>query len=68
MASLAVMPFLSAARAAPAWSWADPITALGIAGVAVKEGRDAWRGEARCTVPVRHGVPAGHSGVTQDQK
>jgi divalent metal cation (Fe/Co/Zn/Cd) transporter len=30
-----------------AW-WLDPVVALGIAGVAVKEGRDAWRGEAGC--------------------
>jgi divalent metal cation (Fe/Co/Zn/Cd) transporter len=34
------------------WWWADPITALGIAGVALKEGRDAWRGESCCTAPV----------------
>ncbi len=33
------------------WWWADPITALGIAAVAVKEGRNAWRGEACCTAP-----------------
>lgn len=30
------------------WYWADPIAALVIAGVAVKEGRDAWRGDACC--------------------
>jgi divalent metal cation (Fe/Co/Zn/Cd) transporter len=28
------------------WWWADPVTALVIAAVAVKEGRDAWRGDA----------------------
>jgi divalent metal cation (Fe/Co/Zn/Cd) transporter len=28
------------------WWWADPVTALVIAGVAVKESRDAWRGDA----------------------
>ena len=28
------------------WSWADPIAGLIIAAVAVKEGREAWRGEA----------------------
>lgn len=33
------------------WWWADPITALVIAAVAVKEGRDSWRGEACCTAP-----------------
>ncbi len=30
------------------WSWADPIAGLVIAGVAVKEGREAWRGEGCC--------------------
>lgn len=30
------------------WSWADPIVALVIAGVAVKEGREAWRGKHCC--------------------
>ena len=30
------------------WCWADPIAALVIAGVAVKEGRDAWRGRHCC--------------------
>ncbi|GIF26057.1 divalent metal cation (Fe/Co/Zn/Cd) transporter [Actinoplanes tereljensis] len=32
------------------WSWADPIAALVIAAVAVKEGREAWRGDS-CCVP-----------------
>lgn len=27
------------------WSWADPVAALVIAAVAVKEGRDAWQGK-----------------------
>jgi divalent metal cation (Fe/Co/Zn/Cd) transporter len=30
------------------WSWADPIAALVIAAVAIKEGREAWRGDACC--------------------
>jgi divalent metal cation (Fe/Co/Zn/Cd) transporter len=30
------------------WSWADPIVALVIAAVAVKEGREAWRGGHCC--------------------
>lgn len=34
------------------WSWADPITGLVIAAVAVKEGRESWRGEVCCPVPV----------------
>jgi divalent metal cation (Fe/Co/Zn/Cd) transporter len=33
------------------WSWADPLAALMIAAVAVKEGRDAWRGDACCAIP-----------------
>jgi divalent metal cation (Fe/Co/Zn/Cd) transporter len=31
------------------WSWADPLAGLVIAAVAVKEGRDAWRGHACCS-------------------
>ncbi|MEU5962172.1 cation transporter [Micromonospora parva] len=34
------------------WAWADPIAALIIAAVAVKEGREAWRGDACCVVPL----------------
>jgi divalent metal cation (Fe/Co/Zn/Cd) transporter len=34
------------ANALLGWWWADPITALAIAAVAVNEGREAWRGEA----------------------
>jgi divalent metal cation (Fe/Co/Zn/Cd) transporter len=34
------------------WSWADPIAALGIAALAVREGRQAWRGETCCAMPV----------------
>ncbi|GGS35722.1 cation transporter [Actinokineospora fastidiosa] len=30
------------------WSWADPVAALVIAAVAVKEGREAWRGQHCC--------------------
>ncbi|MEU3252408.1 cation transporter [Streptomyces sp. NPDC006997] len=92
--SLAVMPFLSAARrragrelgsasavadskqtllctylsavllvglvlnATLGWSWADPLAALAIAGVAVREGRDAWRGEG-CCAPTGAVVPSG---------
>ena len=39
------------ANATLGWAWADPIVALVIAAVAVKEGRDAWRGDACCAVP-----------------
>jgi divalent metal cation (Fe/Co/Zn/Cd) transporter len=34
------------ANALLGWWWADPVTALAIAAVAVREGRDAWRGDA----------------------
>lgn len=30
------------------WWWADPLAALGIAVLAVREGRGAWRGETCC--------------------
>jgi divalent metal cation (Fe/Co/Zn/Cd) transporter len=40
------------------WTWADPAAALVIAVIAVKEGREAWRGDACCTP----GRPAAHSG------
>jgi len=33
------------------WAWADSLAALVIAAFAVREGREAWRGDA-CTVPV----------------
>ncbi|MEV0188275.1 cation transporter [Kitasatospora purpeofusca] len=37
------------------WTWADPIAALVIAAVAVKEGRDAWQGKS-CCAPARAGT------------
>ncbi|MGW1244503.1 cation transporter [Streptomyces bobili] len=40
------------------WSWADPIAALVIAGIAVKEGRDAWQGKG-CCAPTAAAPPAG---------
>jgi divalent metal cation (Fe/Co/Zn/Cd) transporter len=30
------------------WSWADPVAALGIAAIAVREGVNAWRGDPCC--------------------
>jgi divalent metal cation (Fe/Co/Zn/Cd) transporter len=41
------------------WHWADPLAALVIAAVAVKEGRDAWRGDACCApiAPSTDGAP-----------
>ncbi len=37
------------------WSWADPIAALIIAAVAIKEGREAWKGDSCCRPPVPTG-------------
>lgn len=31
------------------WSWADPVAALGIAAIAVREGVNAWRGDTCCS-------------------
>lgn len=36
------------ANAIAGWWWADPLTALVVAAVAVREGREAWRGDACC--------------------
>lgn len=33
------------------WSWADPVAALLIAAIAVREGINAWRGETCCPAP-----------------
>ena len=45
------------------WSWADPIAALVIAAVAIKEGREAWRGDTCCAPPPTAGTaPAASEG------
>jgi divalent metal cation (Fe/Co/Zn/Cd) transporter len=45
------------------WWWADPVVALGLAAVAVREGRAALRGDVCCTsVRLDHGAPAGAPG------
>jgi hypothetical protein len=33
------------------WSWADPIAALVIAAIAVREGVNAWKGDPCCCTP-----------------
>jgi divalent metal cation (Fe/Co/Zn/Cd) transporter len=33
------------------WWWLDPIAGLAVAAMAVREGREAWRGESCCAVP-----------------
>lgn len=39
------------------WSWADPIAALVIAVIAVREGVGAWRGDACCPAPTALAPP-----------
>jgi len=39
------------------WGWADPAAGLVIAAVALKEGRDAWRGEGCCGPAAPHDGP-----------
>jgi divalent metal cation (Fe/Co/Zn/Cd) transporter len=41
-----------ALNAAFGWWWADALVGLVVAGLAVREGRAAWRGEACTCVPV----------------
>ncbi|MFV0132065.1 cation transporter [Streptomyces sp. HMX87] len=45
-------------NAALGWAWADPIAALVIAAVAVKEGRDAWQGRSCCAPATAAPVPS----------
>lgn len=35
-------------NAAVGWWWADPLAALGVAALVVREGAEAWRGESCC--------------------
>jgi divalent metal cation (Fe/Co/Zn/Cd) transporter len=45
------------------WSWADPVAALVIAAVAVREGRAAWRGDLCCAPAVAPAVGARSPGT-----
>ncbi len=47
------------------WGWADPLAGLVIAGVAVREGREAWRGDG-CCAPVDTGATTGACNCTGD--
>ncbi|WP_461188429.1 cation diffusion facilitator family transporter [Arthrobacter sp. Z4-13] len=49
------------------WWWADAGAALVIAGIAVREGVNAWRGEACCAIPHTGEAPGhGHEHGAQD--
>ncbi len=45
------------------WAWADPLAGLVIAGLAVREGIEAWRGEgcACAPDPMHHDAAAEHA-------
>ncbi|MEU9237327.1 cation transporter [Streptomyces subrutilus] len=45
------------------WSWADPIAALTIAAIAVKEGRNAWQGKGCCAPAGQAPVPVPVAGA-----
>jgi divalent metal cation (Fe/Co/Zn/Cd) transporter len=51
------------------WSWADPLSGLVIAAVAVREGRDAWHGEGCCapgnSIRADDGCGCSDSGCTE---
>jgi divalent metal cation (Fe/Co/Zn/Cd) transporter len=58
-AYLAAAVFLGlAGNALFGWWWLDPIAALVVAGVAVKEGLETWRGEGCCAAPGLDASPA----------
>ncbi|MFE6718261.1 cation transporter [Streptomyces albidoflavus] len=40
------------------WSWADPVAALAIAALAVKEGHNAWQGKPCCPAPAATAEPS----------
>lgn len=54
-------------NAAFGWWWLDPIIGVGIAGIAVQEGREAWAGNA-CTdcAPVGFATPADPRAACED--
>jgi divalent metal cation (Fe/Co/Zn/Cd) transporter len=45
-------------NAALGWSWADPLAALVVAGIAAREGVEAWRGDSCCAPASLAGTPA----------
>ncbi len=49
------------------WSWADPIAGLVIAAVAIREGREAWRGEG-CCGPIGSTEASGDRGCNDAQE
>jgi divalent metal cation (Fe/Co/Zn/Cd) transporter len=60
------------ANALLGWWWADPLTALAIAGVAVKEGWETWKGDPCCDDDAillaqgQHGLTCANEGGDDD--
>jgi len=55
-------------NAAFGWWWADPVSALVLAVLAVREGRNAWRGDLCCsrnTHPTTNSQPGGDDGCSE---
>ncbi|MCP9211206.1 cation transporter [Streptomyces sp. NEAU-Y11] len=48
------------------WSWADPLAALVIAAIAVREGHDAWQGKGCCAPTAHDAVPVGAAVAATD--
>lgn len=48
------------------WAWADSVAALVIAGFAVREGINAWRGDACCATSVSELTASGSASVCRD--
>jgi divalent metal cation (Fe/Co/Zn/Cd) transporter len=48
------------------WTWADPVAALVIAAIAVKEGRDAWQGKGCCAPTAHTPAPIGAAAAEAD--
>jgi hypothetical protein len=45
-------------NAALGWWWTDPVAGLVIAAIALKEGREAWKGDGCCAPPTAVGLAA----------
>ena len=55
-----------ALNAALGWWWADPVAALAVAVLAVREGRNAWRGDL-CCAPALSGEPRPRWAAAREQ-
>lgn len=61
----AVLLFGLATNSLLGWTWADPVAALVIAAAALREGRNAWRGDA-CCAPTSLLAPTATSSACTD--